>query len=457
MRSNRRDFVKTAAAAASPALRPSWGRSSVSNRVNIGVVGFRGRGKDHYRAYAKMPDVRVAYLCDIDERLFPGAVSDVEKIAGYRPETVVDFRKLIERKDLDAVSLATPDHWHGLQTVWACQAGKDVYVEKPVCFTVLEGRRMVEAARKYNRIVQAGLNYRSDRRTRSAVHYVHSEEFGPVYRVKAVVYRGRGSIGHVQESSIPNGVNWDLFLGPAPYRAFNLNRFHYGWHYFWDTSTTEVGANGVHIMDTVRWALNKKVHPVKIHCVGGLFADDTDQETPNVQNSSFEYADGTLVELEVTTHYSPPFGGVYYGSFYYTPKGYITSAGKWSTVLGQFTPADRPDPPTGVSLHATNVSFPKIEYNPGPAIPDLTEGSDDDEGHFANFIQCVRSRKREDLRCEILDGHMSTALCLLANISFRTGRKLVFDPSTETFPRDREANAYLTRKYREPYVLPDRV
>jgi predicted dehydrogenase len=458
MSSSRRDFVKNAALGAgivaAPAVRPAWGRSSPNDRVNIAVVGFRGRGKDHYRAYAKMPGVRVAYLCDIDERLFPGAVADVEKIAGYRPATEVDFRKLIERKDLDAVSLATPDFWHGLQTIWACQAGKDVYVEKPVCYTILEGRKMVEAARKYNRIVQAGLDYRSDRRTRAGVRFVQDGTFGPAYRVKAVVYRGRASIGHVKESSIPAGVHWDLFLGPAPYRPFNLNRFHYGWHYFWDTSTTEVGANGVHIMDTVRWALSKKVHPVKIHCLGGKFADDSDQETPNVQNASFEYADGTLVELEVTTHYSPPFGGVNYGAFFYTSKGYITSAGNWSTVVGEFTPDNRPDPPTGISLHTVNVSFPKIAYKPGPPIPDLDEKPVE---HFDNFIQCVRSRRREDQYCDILDGHMSTALCLLANISYRTGRKLVFDPATETFPGDKEANTYLTRKYREPFVLPRQV
>jgi len=457
MSSSRRDFVKGAALAAAPAVRPSWGRSSPNDVVNVAVAGFRGRGKDHYRTYAKMSGVRVVCLCDIDERLFPGAVADVEKIAGYRPDTEVDFRKLIQRKDLDAVSLATPDYWPGLQTVWACQAGKDVYVEKPVCYTVLEGRRMVEAARKYNRIVQAGLNFRSDRRTRSGVQYVRSGAFGPVYRTKVVIYRGRGSIGHVQESSIPSGVNWDLFLGPAPYRPFNLNRFHYGWHYFWDTSTTEVGANGVHLMDTTRWALNNNVHPVKIHCVGGKFADDSDQETPNVQNSSFEYADGTLVELEVTTHYSPPFGGVNFGMFYYTSKGYISSAGNWSTTLGDFAIREQPDLPSGISLHAANVSFPKISYKPGPAIPDVPDGGEDDTGHFENFIQCVRSRKREDLRCEILEGHMSTALCLLANISYRTGRKLVFDPATETFPGDKEASAYLTRKYREPFVLPEKV
>jgi predicted dehydrogenase len=460
---SRREFVRKAAATAAltagPAVRPAWGRQSPNETVRIGVVGFRGRGRDHYRIFAKIPGVRVAYLCDIDERLFPGAVAEIEQLAGYRPQTEFDFRKLIERKDLDAVSIATPDHWHALQTIWACQAGKDVYVEKPVSYTLREGRKMVEAARKYGRIVQAGLNRRSNPRTRSAMRFLQSGEFGPIYRAKAVVYRGRTSIGRAQESSIPEGVHWDLFLGPAPYRAFTLNRFHYGWHYFWDTATTEVGNNGVHAIDVVRWGLGKQVHPVKIHCVGGRFADeDSDQETPNVQNASYEYADGTLVELEVTTLPSPPFGGVHMGEFFYTPRGYVTSAKNWSTVVGQFIPQEAPDPPSGVSLRVVNRSFPKISYAEGPPIPDSAPGAGDGESdHFTNFIQCVRSRRREDLHCEILEGHMSTSLCHLANIAFRTGRQLRFDPDTETFPGDEEANRLLTRTYREPFVLPDQV
>jgi predicted dehydrogenase len=428
---------------------------SPTDVVNIGVVGFRSRGRDHYRAFAKLENVRVAFLCDVDERLFPGAVAEVEQLGGNRPETFVDLRKMLERKDLDAISIATPDHWHALQTIWGCQAGKDVYVEKPVCHNIVEGRKMVEAARKYNRIVQAGLNRRSEARNRAGVEFVRSGSLGEAYRAKAVVYRGRTSIGRVQESSVPQGVNWDLYLGPAPYTAFTLNRFHYGWHYFWDTATTEVGNNGVHAIDIVRWAMNKNEHPVKVHCVGGLFADeDTDQQTPNVQNATYEYADGTLVELEVTTLPSPTFGGVLMGEFFYTPRGYVTSARNWSTMLGEFTPRTTPDPPSGISLRATNLSFPQIDYKPGPAIPD-TGGKE--ESHFQNFINCVRSRRREDLNCEVLEGHMSTALCHLANIAFRTGRKLTFDPATETFPGDAEANQYLTRKYRAPYVLPEKV
>ncbi len=449
----RRRFVQRAALAA-PAIHTAWPQGGPNQQINLGVVGFHGRGRDHYRAFARIPGVRVAYLCDIDERLFPGAVSEVESLAGYRPTTVVDIRKLLEHKDLDAISIATPDHWHALMTIWACQAGKDVYVEKPVSYTLREGRKMVDAARKYNRIVQAGLNRRSERRNFAGVQFVQQAKFGPAYRAKAVVYRGRTSIGKVAESSIPQGVNWDLFLGPAPYRAFSLSRFHYGWHYYWDTATTEVGNNGVHAIDLVRWALGKNVHPVKITCSGGRFVDDSDQETPNVQNATYEYADGMLVDLEVTTLPSPSFGGVQMGEFFYTPQGYITSANRWSTVLGEFTVRNTPDPPSGVSNRMNNVSFPQIAYKPGPAIPDVEAPA---VSHFQNFIDCVRSRKRENLHCEILEGHMSTSLCHLANIAFRTGRKLTFDPATETFPGDAEANRYLTRTYRAPYVVPDQV
>jgi predicted dehydrogenase len=437
---------------AAPAVRTSWGRSSPNERINIGVVGFRSRGRDHYREFAGIADVRVAYLCDVDERLFPPAVAEVEKAGGFRPATFVDVRKLLEQKDLDAVSIATPDHWHALQTIWACQAGKDVYVEKPVSYNLSEGRKMVEAARRHNRMVQAGLNRRSEARNRSAVRFVREGSFGTVYRAKAVVYRGRTSIGRAQETPVPKGVHWDMFLGPAPERPFTLNRFHYGWHYFWETATTEIGNNGVHAIDVVRWALGKDVHPVKIHCVGGLYAENSDQETPNTQNASYEYADGTLVELEATTLPSPSFGGVQMGEFFYTPRGYITSAKKWSTVLGEFIPGSTPDPPSGVSMRASNVSFPKISYLEGPIIPDAGET---EVSHFQNFIDCVRSRKKEDLHCEILEGHMSTSLCHLANIAFRTGRKLTFDPARETFPGDDEANSYLTRRHRAPYVLPE--
>ena len=203
--------------------------------------------------------------------------------------------------------------------------------------------------------------------------------FGPAYRAKAVIYRPRMSIGHLQESSIPNGVHWDLFLGPAPYREFTLNRFQYGWHYYWDFATTEMGNNGVHIIDLVRWALNKNVHPVKVHCDGGLYADKSDQETPNVQMASYEYADGTLVELDMTTLQTPSFGGERYGAFFYTPQGYIMTRPQTRAIigarwLGECVPRDTPDPPSGISLRAVNLSFPKMRLQTRPRGPQDTPG-----------------------------------------------------------------------------------
>ena len=278
---------------------------------------------------------------------------------------------------------------------------------------------------------------------------------GKPYRAKAVVFRPRLSVGKGPESSIPKGVNWDLFLGPAPYTAFTLNRFHYGWHYSWDTATGEMGNNGVHAIDVVRWGLGKSVHPVKITCSGGHFEDDSDQQTPNYQNATFEYADGTLVDLEVTTLPTPSFGGVNFGEFFYTARGYVASADKgWKATVAEFTPRNTPDTAAGVSNRVNNVSFPSSAYKAGPEIPPW---GTEEVSHFQNFINCVRSRKREDLACEILQGHMSTSLCHLGNIALRTGRKLVFDPVAETFPGDKEASALLTRKYREPYVVPDKV
>ena len=230
---SRRTFLRKAAiTAGAPAIRAGWAQRSPNEVVNIAVVGFHGRGKEHYRAFAKMPNVRVAVLCDADERLFPAAVAEVEKLAGYRPATEYDIRRLLERKDIDAVSIATPDYWHALMTVWACQAGKDVYVEKPVSFTIVEGRRMVEAARKYKRIVQAGLDLRSESQARAAMRVLQEGKLGQVYRGKAIITKPRASIGRMQESSIPEGVHWDLFLGPTRYFPYTANHLHYGWHFF---------------------------------------------------------------------------------------------------------------------------------------------------------------------------------------------------------------------------------
>ena len=244
---NRRKFLKQTTAASAgvmvslPIMKNSFAKYSPNDTINIAVIGIRSRGKDHYQALAKIPNVKIAVLCDIDQRLFPEAVADVDNLTGYKPEIETEYRKVLDNKDIDAVSIATPNHWHALQTIWACQAGKDVYVEKPVSHTVVEGRKMVEAARKYNRVVQTGTQARSSVATNRAMKFIKKDGLGHVYMAKGLCLKPRGSIGHVENSEIPDGVNWDAFLGPASYRPFNENRFHYKWHWFWDTGNGDFG------------------------------------------------------------------------------------------------------------------------------------------------------------------------------------------------------------------------
>jgi predicted dehydrogenase len=446
MPDTRRSFIRNAAIAAPAA--GAWAQRTPSDTVRVAVVGFHGRGKSHYQAFAKMPNVKVAALCDADERLFPAAVDQVEKLAGYRPDTYADIRRVLERKDIDAISIATPDYWHALMTVWGCQAGKDVYVEKPVSFTIVEGRRMVEAARKYNRIVQCGLNMRAEAVTRAAVRVLHDGQLGNVYRGKVLITKPRGSIGRVQESSVPQGVNWDLYLGPSRYRPYTANHLHYGWHFFWETSTGDVGNTGVHHLDLARWGMNKQVHPVRVHSTGGYYVWDSEQETPNFQVATLEYADGSVLDVELSNLYAPP-NPVF--NLFYTSEGYLSCGREWQAMKGRFEPRG---PETDPTEHATLASFPRATYTPGPVIDPKSVTT---VSQFQNFIDCVRSRNVDNLYCDILQGHLSTTLCHLANISFRTGRKLVFDPKSETFPGDAVANRYLTREYRAPYSMPDRV
>jgi predicted dehydrogenase len=442
---NRRDFLRNTAAstagamAAIPAVARGLSQRGPNDTINVAVIGIRDRGLiynggGHCLNLSKIPGVRIAKICDVDERLFPKAVSEVERLTGYKPKIEVDFRRLLDDKEIDAITLATPDHWHALQTVWACQAGKDVYVEKPVSYTIDEGRKMVQAARKYNRVVQAGTQSRSSPVVHEAVKQIRKGVLGEVYMGKAFVYRFRADIGHKEDSPIPEGVHWDTFLGPAPYRPFNENRFHYQWHWVWDTSTTEFGNNGTHGMDRIRLAMNKRVHPEKICCTGNLYnRRGSDQEVPNFQLATFEYGDGIILELEVRCLDTNPEGGEREGSLIYGTEGWMyLNHTVFKTYLG------RKDSP-GPSMSARDVN---------PPIDTL------ERLHFGNWIDCVRSRKWQNLNADILEGHMSTAIMHLGNIAYRTGRKLQFNSHSEKFVKDEDADSYLTREYRPPYVLP---
>jgi predicted dehydrogenase len=444
----RRKFVKGVGTGAAglmitgPFLKTGSAKESPNDTINVAVMGIRSRGAAHAASFAKLPNVNVAVLCDIDERLLPKAVADVEEISGRRPKIETDIRKVLDNKEIDAVSIAAPNHWHALATIWACQAGKHVYVEKPVSHNIYEGRKMVEAARKCERIVQVGTQSRSLPIIQSAMDFLHAGKLGKIYMIKCVIFRPRDSIGRKPNSPVPQGVHYDLWLGAAPWRPFNENRFHYNWHWFWDTGNGETGNNGPHYTDMARWALQKYEHPKKIMSMGACDVFDSDQETPNTQFSMMEYADGTRVQVEVRGLYTNGEDGMTMGLLIYASEGWMRlGSDGWATYFGR---KNEPGEHRSEKEETTPLKTSK-------------NNKDEDEPHFANFIDCIRSRKPERLSCDILEGHLSTAMCHLSNIAYRTGRQVVFDSANERFPGDEGANSYLNREYRYPFVVPEKV
>ena len=449
---SRRSFIKKSMVASAgiaigaPAYIKGYVQNKPSDTVNVAVAGIKSRGGYYYGGtghtanFTKIRNSRVVAVCDVDENLFPVEIGWIEKLGGAKPKAVVDFRNLLEDKDIDAIAIATPDHWHGLQTIWACQAGKDVYIEKPLAWSISEGRKMVQAARKYNKIVQTGTNYRSNRMTQKAIQLLNDGVIGDIYLGRATVYGHRSDIGRKPDGPVPAGVNWELHRGPAPMIPFNENHFHYNWHWYWDTATGEFGNNGVHGIDRIRVAMGINEHPKKISCAGGVYAWDNDQQVPNLQTATFEYANGKIIEMEVRSLFSP---GDQDGLLWLGTKGYAELGGStFKTFLG---PKKEP---------GLNLTMKDLE--PDTMRDELEK--DRIEYHFVNFLDCVRSRKRENLNAEVEGGHMSTSIMLLGNIAYKTGRKLIFDGKTETFPNDKEANSYLKRQVeRKPYLLPKEV
>lgn len=442
---DRRRFLGTAAAAAGtlatgPMITSGFSKSSPNDTINLAVIGINGRGGGLAKSFAELPNTRVATLCDPDERLFPKHVKAIEDVTGKAPKTEYDLRSVYDDKDIDAVVIATPDHWHSLAGIWACQAGKDVYLEKPISHNVWEGRKVVEAARKYNRIVATGTQSRSNTGVLKAMDYLHSGAIGDVFMAKALCYKRRDSIGRKPNTPAPEGLHWDLWLGPAPLRPFSANLVHYNWHWFWDFGTTDMGNQGVHEMDKARWGLNKREYPKKIYGIGGHFAFDDDQETPNTQHTSYIYEDGTILQFEVRGLYTNYEDGINIGNLYYGTEG-------WMHLLrGSF------------NIYEGRETKPAIVYNSTEEAPDPNNLIGTGGGnHQANFLHCVRTRNQEDLSSDILEGHLSSSLCHLGNISYRLGRELEFDSHAERFVDDEIADSYLTRDYRHPYVVPENV
>jgi predicted dehydrogenase len=425
---NRRSFLKGSVAGAATAAPLGAAASSArlpSDQLRVAVVGVRGRGRSHVKGFTDSPDTVVTTLCEVDLNVVGRAQKILEEAGAPKPKVVQDIRRVLDDDNIDIVSIATPDHWHALGAIWACQAGKDVYVEKPVSHNISEGRRIVEAARKYNRLVQTGTQGRSQPAMQEAIKFIHDGGIGKVYMAKGLCYKRRKSIGHTPNTAVPEGVDYDLWLGPAPERPFSRNRFHYNWHWMWDYGTTDMGNQGVHQIDIARWGINKHELPTKIHGTGNMFVYDDDQETPNTQLTTFEY-DDTLLVFEVRGLFTNDEKEVTVGNIFYGSDGYLTIArGGWQAYLGE-----KGEPGPGSSKDGARAS------------------------HFQNFIDAVRKRDRSLLNADILEGHLSSALCHLGNISYRTGRKLTFDPAWENFPGDDEANSYLTRRYRKPFVVP---
>lgn len=413
-----------------------------NDRINIAVIGIRGRGKNHYQEWLKIDGCRVTTLCDPDERLFPERIKEVQDLQGEAPKTEKDLRKVYEDKDVDMVSIASPDHWHALSAIWACQAGKHVYLEKPTSHNIWEGRKIIEAARKYNRIVAAGTQNRSLKSVRAAMQFLHEGRLGDIYMAKGLCFKPRDTIGKKANTPIPAGVDYDLWLGPAPLLPFNPNRFHYNWHWFWDYGCADIGNQGPHQMDIARWGMNRHDYPVKIKCSGDYFAFDSDQETPNTQFATFEYDDGKIIQFEVRGLYTNDEDGIRIGNLFFGTEGWMHLNGNtWKTYYGR-------------------------ENVPGPSSDDLDQPDEAEADpmnllgagsfpHFWNYIDTLRKGDWMNLTADILEGHKSTTMSHLANISNRLGRELTFDSHSERFVGDEQANGYLTREYRYPYVVPD--
>jgi predicted dehydrogenase len=431
---DRRGFLQAAAGAALTSSKVL----GANERVGVAVVGLGGRGRAHMNEYIKLPNARITALCDVDQASLERGQALVEKATGEKPKGYSDMRKLFEDKDVEAVSMPLPNHWHALATIWACQAGKDVYIEKPACHNVWEGKKMIEAARKYNRMVQIGSQSRSIPHKMKAMALLNEGVIGKVYSSNGLCYKRRPSIGRKPDGPVPPGVNWDLFLGPAPMRAFNENRFKYNWHWFWDTGNGDIGNQGVHEMDIARWGLNRLEHPLSVVSTGGKYVYDDDQETPNTQLVQFDYGNGTELTFEVRGLLTDQAGALpmdgrnCIGNRFYGADGYLV-------------------------VDDDGFQVYKGEKREKVMDEKLERGKSTTGLHMDNFLQAVKSRKHKDLTADVEIGVISANLCHLANISYRLKRRLVFDPKTWRFTGDAEANKMLTREYRKPYAVPENV
>jgi predicted dehydrogenase len=414
---DRRHFLKTSAAVATlSALNAAGAADRPHDKIVLGILGVHGRGRGLLKGFSSLEGVEIAYVCDPDANVVGPALKDVHPRQQRAPRVVKDLRRVLEDRDVTGVVVATPDHWHALATVWACEAGKHVYVEKPASHNLLEGRAMVEAARRYDRVVQLGTQRRSMAHFARAADFVRSGKLGKVPFARCWIAGNRKTIGHKADAPVPAGVDYDLWLGPAPERPFNPNRFHYNWHWNWDYGTGELGNNGIHALDAARWLLGLDA-PQRIAAGGGQYFYHDDQKTPDTLVVTFDFP-GTAVVWEHRIWSKTGLAGESFGVALYGEKG---------TML-----------------------FDKNGWHVEDGVRASDKAGDGERPHLRNFLDCVRDHKRPN--ADIEEGHKSTRLCHLGNIAYRTGRTLRFDAQTETLVDNPEANKLLGRTYRKPYT-----
>jgi predicted dehydrogenase len=476
---DRRDFLRNstglAAAMAGGGLLadaveagPTRAQNNNNERLNVAVIGVNGRGRDHVNGFAGRHNCVVTHICDADSAVIRPAMQAAEKAQGTAPVFVQDLRRIMDDRTIQIVSIATPNHWHALAAIWAMQAGKDVYVEKPVSHNVSEGRRIVEVARRTNKICQTGTQSRSSPGMQQAIAFVRSGKLGKLRVARALCYKRRDSIGRANgERPTAASVNYDLWCGPAPRRPLTRLRLHYDWHWIWDYGNGDLGNQGIHQMDIARWGLGKNELARSVISVGGRFGYTDDGETANTQICVFDYGDSELI-FEVRGRPTKPYRGAMVGNVFHCSDGVLVCPGYGGGV-------------------AYDLKGEVIQRFRGEA------------NHYQNFVNAVRSRRRQDLNADIVEGHLSSALCHLGNISYRLGRptafngnrafgndreanetfasmaehlransvplektnyrlgrRLTLDPKTERFANDDEANRHLTREYRKGFVVPAR-
>jgi predicted dehydrogenase len=417
---SRRTFLKGSLSAAAGSLLIAGTKASgdfrgANEAIRVAVAGINGRGQSHIDAFGGMKDCRLAYLVDPDTRLFPAKLKSVEQKHKQTPACVQDVRRALEDKDVDVVSIATPNHWHALMTIWAVQAGKDVYVEKPMSHNVREGRVAVDLARKHGRIVQHGTQNRASGGWEKVAAAIASGKLGKLHVARGLCYKKRDSIGTKPVEPPPAEVDYNLWLGPARQQPFHRNLVHYNWHWFWDTGNGDIGNQGVHEIDKARWGIPGGTLPKSVISLGGRFGYEDQGETPNTQIAVFDYGETQLI-FEVRGLTTEKYLDQSVGNTFHLEAGTIRGTKFFPT--GSDKEAPLPD-----------AEIPK---RPGGGI-------------FGNFIAACRSRKHQELNADILEAHYSSALCHYANASYRTGELVPFNPKTKALGDNKDAYETLAR------------